>query len=137
MGLPGGIIRLGSRLVQGRRMVVFCPSNLHLAGTDARRGLDVALKKARAAAADSSAVLIVREVQRDYDPTGMAHAIHRITVNTGWVRRSSAKAHLSTAARRVRARPTRPLAVTLCEHPVSSKSAARGEVRLGAPGLGG
>jgi hypothetical protein len=63
-----------------------------LAGTDAHRGLAVALRKARAAAADSSAVLIVREVQRDYYPTGMAHAIHRITANTGGVRRSSAKA---------------------------------------------
>jgi len=52
----------------------------------------VALEKARTAEADSGAVPIVREVQRDYDPTGIAHTIHRITANTGWAHRSSAKA---------------------------------------------
>ena len=53
---------------------------------------DVALEKVRAAVADSGAVPIVREVRRDYDPTGIAHTMHRIAANTDWARRSSAKA---------------------------------------------
>ena len=54
-----------------------------LAGTDARRGLAVALEETRTAAADSEAVPIVRKAQRrGYARTGMAHATHRITANT-------------------------------------------------------
>ena len=44
----------------------------------------MALKKARTVAADSGAVLIIREAQRDYYSIGIAHAMHRITANTSW-----------------------------------------------------
>jgi hypothetical protein len=54
--------------------------------------LAVAPKKARTAVADSGAVLVIREAQRQFVPTGMTHETHRIAANTGWAHRSPAKA---------------------------------------------
>ena len=65
-----------------------------LAGTDARRGLAVALEKRRTAAGDSGAVPVVRKAQRRrLTSTGMARTTPRIAANAGWAHRSSAKAH--------------------------------------------
>ena len=76
----------------GEPQPFFMPS-LALAGTDARRGLAVAPEKATTVAAVSGAVPVIREAQRrSLTPTGMALPNHRITANTGWVHRSSAKA---------------------------------------------
>jgi hypothetical protein len=55
--------------------------------------LAVAPTKSKTAAADSGAVPVVREAQRRSPTvTEIDHTIHRITANTGWARRSSAKA---------------------------------------------
>jgi hypothetical protein len=48
---------------RGEPQPVFTPPPA-LAGTDARRGLDVALNEVRTDTADSGAVLIVRKAQR-------------------------------------------------------------------------
>ena len=52
----------------------------------------MASKKAETAKVDSGAVPVVRKAKRrSLTPTGMAHVMHRITANTGWAHRSSAK----------------------------------------------